>query len=332
MPAGDALTSEQVEAFDRDGFVIVEEGLVPEAALEPLRERFLQLFDGTYETGVKPDEVNWIRGRDPEDRTRQICNGWKSDTVVAAQVLSERTGRLTAQLARYGGVRLLQDNVLWKPPGTKAIGFHQDASYADYLVPPEMITCWISLHDLPADAGPVEYVRGSHLWPRTPPRAVAVPRPRGLARARSRSGAGGAGARRRAGRGEGRRRLVPPRADVARLTAEHDRGNVPYGARLAHAARSRCASTRRNVDLIYSRYRRRGDLVARRVVLPRDVGRDRLSHTLARRASRSRLTTSPGSACCGEPLAQCLAQNRGLSPMCDNSAPVRPQADAAPSG
>src|SRR5207302_2808304 len=133
--------------------------------------------EGEYETGIKPDEVNWVAGRDPEDRTRQICNGWKADTVVAAQVLSERTGRLTAQLAGYRGVRLLQDNVLWKPPGAKAIGFHQDASYADYLVPPAMITCSISLDDLPADARPLQYVRGSHRWPRTAPPRPHFPAP-----------------------------------------------------------------------------------------------------------------------------------------------------------
>ena len=42
------------------------------------------LFDGEYETGIKPDEVNWVAGRDPEDRTRQICNGWRADTVRRA--------------------------------------------------------------------------------------------------------------------------------------------------------------------------------------------------------------------------------------------------------
>src|SRR5437899_5265271 len=68
----------------------------------------------------------------------------------------------------YRGVRILQDNVLWKPPGTKAIGFHQDSSYADYLVPPEMVTCWVSLHDTAADAGPLAFVRGSNLWPKSP--------------------------------------------------------------------------------------------------------------------------------------------------------------------
>ena len=58
----DALTAQQVESFDADGFLIVEEGLVPADALALLRERFLRLFDGDYETGIKPDEVNWVRG------------------------------------------------------------------------------------------------------------------------------------------------------------------------------------------------------------------------------------------------------------------------------
>ena len=125
-------------------------------------------------------------GRDPEDRTRQLCNAWKADNVVAAQVLSERTGGSPRSSPGYRGVRILQDNVLWKPPGTKAIGFHQDSSYADYLVPPEMITCWISLHETQADAGPLEFVRGSHAWPKSPPDALAVPRAGRLARGRAR--------------------------------------------------------------------------------------------------------------------------------------------------
>jgi len=252
------LTQEQVDAFDRDGFLIVEEGLVPDGALELLRDRFLRLFDGDYETGVKPDEVNWVRGRDPEDRTRQICNGWKADTIVAAQVLSERTGRLTAQLARYRGVRLLQDNVLWKPPGTKAIGFHQDASYADYLVPAEMITCWISLHDLPAEAGPIEYVRGSHRWPRTPPERSQFHAPEDwLAPARSAAPGG--------------------ELDVVPVVVKAGGGSFHHGLTWHGSPPNTSAGTARmalvshmlpvevrfhetNVDLIYSRYRRRGDL------------------------------------------------------------------------
>jgi len=32
--------------------------------------------------------------------------------VIAAQVLSERTGRIAARLMGYGGARILQDNCL----------------------------------------------------------------------------------------------------------------------------------------------------------------------------------------------------------------------------
>jgi ectoine hydroxylase-related dioxygenase (phytanoyl-CoA dioxygenase family) len=164
----DRWTDEQLQDFDRDGFLVVPEGFVDDATVERLRGRFERLFEGDYETGIRPDEVNWVAGRDPEDRTRQICNGWKADPAIAAQVLSERTGRLAAALVGWDGVRILQDNCIWKPPGTKSLGMHQDGSYLDYVVPSEMITCWIALDDTSAEAGTITFARGSHHWPRSP--------------------------------------------------------------------------------------------------------------------------------------------------------------------
>jgi 2-oxoglutarate-dependent dioxygenase len=227
-------------------------------ALELLRERYLRLFDGDYQTGIRPDEVNWVPGRDPEDRTRQLCNAWKSDNVVAAQVLSERTGRLAAQLMGYRGVRILQDNVLWKPPGTKAIGFHQDSSYADYLVPPEMVTCWISLHETEADAGPLEFVRGSHLWPKSPPERTEFHAPDDWL-AGPRAAAGGEEVA-----------TVPVVVKAGGGSFHHGRtwhGSAPNTnaavARMALVSHMIPVETRfheANVDVTYSRYRRRGDL------------------------------------------------------------------------
>jgi ectoine hydroxylase-related dioxygenase (phytanoyl-CoA dioxygenase family) len=164
----DTWSARQLEAFERDGFVIVEETFIDDATIATLRERFDPLFAGEYETGIRPDEVNWVPGRDPDDRTRQICNGWKADPVIAAQVLAERTGRLAAELMGWEGVRILQDNCIWKPPGTKSLGMHQDGSYLDYLDPPEMITCWIALDDTSAEAGTITFAAGSHRWPRSP--------------------------------------------------------------------------------------------------------------------------------------------------------------------
>jgi ectoine hydroxylase-related dioxygenase (phytanoyl-CoA dioxygenase family) len=163
------FSDEQVESFRRDGFLIVEEGFLDDRQIDVLRERFAALFAGEYQTGIAPDEVNWKQGRDRDDVTRQICNGWRADDLIASQVLSERTGRLAAQLMGYRGARMLQDNCLWKPPGTKSLGMHQDGSFADYLVPAEMVTCWVALDETHAQGGTIEYVKGSHRWPKAPP-------------------------------------------------------------------------------------------------------------------------------------------------------------------
>jgi ectoine hydroxylase-related dioxygenase (phytanoyl-CoA dioxygenase family) len=255
----ESFTDDRAAAFERDGFLVVEEGLVSERALELLRERSLRLFDGDYETGIRPDEVNWVPGRDPEDRTRQLCNAWKSDNVIAAQVLSERTGRLAAQLMGYRGVRILQDNVLWKPPGTKAIGFHQDSSYADYLVPPEMVTCWISLHETQPDAGPIEFVRGSHTWPKSPAERTQFHAPDDWL----------AGPRAASPHGE-ELETVPVVVKPGGGSFHHGltwHGSAPNRsgtvARMALVSHFIPAETRfheTNVDVTYSRYRRRGDL------------------------------------------------------------------------
>jgi ectoine hydroxylase-related dioxygenase (phytanoyl-CoA dioxygenase family) len=255
----DSFTPEQVDSFHRDGFLVVEEGLVSARALDLLRDRYLRLFDGEYETGIRPDEVNWVAGRDPEDRTRQLCNAWKADTVIAAQVLSERVGRLAAQLMGYRGVRILQDNVLWKPPGTKAIGFHQDSSYADYLVPSEMVTCWMSLDDTEADAGPLEFVRGSNHWPKSPPERSQFHAPDDWL--------------------AGARASAPPQEelDVLPVVVKAGGGSFHHGLTWHGSAPNRSATTARmalvshfipvetrfhetNVDVTYSRYRRHCDL------------------------------------------------------------------------
>jgi ectoine hydroxylase-related dioxygenase (phytanoyl-CoA dioxygenase family) len=158
----------------------------------------------------------------------------------------------------YRGVRILQDNVLWKPPGTKAIGFHQDSSYAGYLVPPEMVTCWVSLHDTAADAGPLELVRGSNHWPKSPPERTRFHAPDDWL----------AGARAAAPDDE---------LDVVPVVVKAGGGSFHQGltwhgsapnenatvARMALVSHFVPVETRfheTNVDVTYSRYRRHGDL------------------------------------------------------------------------
>ncbi len=163
-----ALSGADVETYDRDGFVILHRVLSADE-IETARACFEPLFSGIFQTGVMPDEWNWRMGRDRPDLTRQICNAWKSDPAIAAIVLHADVGRACARLRRWPGARIGQDNIIWKPPGTKPLGFHQDDSYNGWIVPAEMNTCWITLDDTSADGGTIEYVRGSHRWRIAPP-------------------------------------------------------------------------------------------------------------------------------------------------------------------
>ena len=149
--------------FARDGFLLVERLLDP-AALPRLHAAYEDLFDGRFETGVRPDEVNWQAADGDPRRTRQICNGWKANREVARIVLSEDLGRAIGELGGWPGVRIMIDNVLWKPPAAKSLGFHQDSAYLAWFRPSDLLTCWIALDATHADGGTMELVRGSHRW------------------------------------------------------------------------------------------------------------------------------------------------------------------------
>jgi len=149
--------------FHADGFALVDR-LVGDGVVEALRERFDRLFRGDFETGVPPDEVNWQEGTGDPTLTRQLCNAWKADRLVAAVVLDPRFGEALARLAGWPGARIIQDNVLWKPPGARSVGFHRDNAYLGWYRPREMATCWIALDATTAAGGTVCFARGSHRW------------------------------------------------------------------------------------------------------------------------------------------------------------------------
>lgn len=160
------LSERQLAEFRTDGFLVVPSVLdAPEVAA--LRNSFPRIFSGDFDTGIYPDEWHWREGMSLPDITRHICNAWKSDLAIARLALSETIGRVAAQLTGWPGVRLGQDTIWWKPPGTRPIKLHQDSSFMDFLEPAKTITCWVALDDTARDAGTLEYAPGSHLWPLT---------------------------------------------------------------------------------------------------------------------------------------------------------------------
>lgn len=157
------LTESQINQFNDDGFLVVED-LVSEEMVFKLRACFEQLFRGEFETGITPDEVNWQEATGDVSLTRQICNGWKANRTIASVVTRPDIGESIAALGGWPGTRLMIDNVVWKPPRTRSILYHQDNAYLKWYTPSELLSCWIALDDTSASGGTIEYVRGSHKW------------------------------------------------------------------------------------------------------------------------------------------------------------------------
>src|SRR3954467_11649588 len=137
-------TPEQIDAYRRDGFLVVERFLDGDE-VQRLRARFGACFAHEFQTGLRPDEVNYDPKSTPPDLTRQLCNAWKADRTIAATVLARRNAEFGAKLAGVPGLRLAQDTLIWKPPSGKARLCHQDPAYPDHLDPPNMTPRWMAL-------------------------------------------------------------------------------------------------------------------------------------------------------------------------------------------
>jgi phytanoyl-CoA hydroxylase len=100
--------------------------------------------------------------------TKEICNIWKSDRLIAGLVLSYELSSLAAQLMpHWNSVRIAQDDLFHKPALGSAINFHRDSDYISSQFSPtkdNSVTIWIALDDVESATGTLQYAVGSHKW------------------------------------------------------------------------------------------------------------------------------------------------------------------------
>ncbi|KJE89426.1 phytanoyl-CoA dioxygenase [Capsaspora owczarzaki ATCC 30864] len=158
----DVPTADMKREFAEQGFLKVP-GVISREFCAELNERIDRCFTGRFETGHYPDEWYWRAEMSLPDVTRHMCNIWKSDRLVASMVLSREVARFAAGLMNFDGARIGNDSVWVKPPNGTEITFHTDAFYVPY----PMITCWLTLTDVSEANGTLQYIPGSHRWPKT---------------------------------------------------------------------------------------------------------------------------------------------------------------------
>jgi ectoine hydroxylase-related dioxygenase (phytanoyl-CoA dioxygenase family) len=172
------ITDDEIETFWRDGVVCLRQVMPHEwlaAMVEPVEEalRHPSMTD-LSEMGTGLAEATGatllreaVPSR-PADRTGHFRAGtdhWTTIPAFREFALESPLGAIAAALLRSDTVRLYEDSVLVKEPGTpERTAFHQDLAYF-HLDGTQLCTTWVPLDPVTPDTGAVEFVAGSHRRP-----------------------------------------------------------------------------------------------------------------------------------------------------------------------
>jgi ectoine hydroxylase-related dioxygenase (phytanoyl-CoA dioxygenase family) len=145
-----SVTDAQRERYERDGYLVIEEPVAPDAVLDPIVEALADLYGKPLH---KRDGVVYYRNR--------IQNAWKIDERIKALALAPPV------------LALLEDLYGRKPLPFQTINFrigsqqnpHSDALH--FNSKPEGFMCgvWVALEDIDAGNGPIVFYPGSHRLP-----------------------------------------------------------------------------------------------------------------------------------------------------------------------
>lgn len=156
-----SLTQEQIDYYQENGFIKLK---------QVLDEETLQYFNDEISKVVF--EKNPLLKKPMEERTTfekafiQIGNLFKTSETIQKLVLSERLGKIAADLMNVDGVRLYHDQALYKEPTGKTSNitpWHADQYYWP-LDTDNTVTAWIPLQKTTEDMGPLAFSTGSQKY------------------------------------------------------------------------------------------------------------------------------------------------------------------------
>lgn len=135
-----------------DGFGVID---FPDPAIDERIERIQRNLGPSYGIDFADPAADKTRGE------RRIQDAWQTDPDVHA-IASNRA--IVDLLSRLYGRRAFPFQTLNFPVGTQQAA-HADSVHFSSL--PERFMCgvWLAMEDVPTEAGPLFYVRGSHRWP-----------------------------------------------------------------------------------------------------------------------------------------------------------------------
>jgi phytanoyl-CoA dioxygenase PhyH len=157
------LSQNQVEAFQRDGFLAGVQ-VLDDPQIETLRIELAALMEPLHPSHKLFHEYHSNESSDPETILFHALGAWRTGPAFH-DVLWNPAFLVAASQLLDGAVRFWHDQLFCKPAHHGGVvAWHQDYSYWTRTQPMVHLTCWIALDDSTRDNGCLYYVPGSHKW------------------------------------------------------------------------------------------------------------------------------------------------------------------------
>ena len=164
----DLLPTETDIAFYEEHGWYISPQVIPDETIDLAIEGAEKFYQGQRDATlpVTTGYSNWK----PEDgdivRNNEFVTLQKKE--LAQLALQPIIGAIAARLARTKQVRLLDDQLVYKPPRDRKInstvGWHSDRAYWATCSSDKLLTAWIPFHDCDENRGPLVVLDRSHKW------------------------------------------------------------------------------------------------------------------------------------------------------------------------
>jgi ectoine hydroxylase-related dioxygenase (phytanoyl-CoA dioxygenase family) len=155
-----ALSSDQLHAFWRNGYVVVDD-ILDSTTLNQLRDRYEAVCQEARTSGDFRNFAEQVSNGDEEREVMVINQVCERDLFFNALLYDPRILDVVEDLMGPH-IQLFHDFLLHKPAEHGgSVFWHQD-NQAWQSMPPNNITCWIALDDADAENGALRYIAGSH--------------------------------------------------------------------------------------------------------------------------------------------------------------------------
>lgn len=162
-------TEEDICFYEEHGWYI-SPSVIPESAIDNAIAGSQAFYRGERD-GTIPFDTGYSNWK-PEDgdivRNNEFVSLQKKELRQLA--LQPVIGAIAARLARTEEIRILDDQLVYKPAATNnqkvktAVGWHSDRAYWGTCSSDNLLTAWIPFHDCDQARGPLVVLDKSHRW------------------------------------------------------------------------------------------------------------------------------------------------------------------------